>query len=159
RGRLRHAHPRAGGGRARMSRFAVGIDLGTTHCALAAASLDGDAAPELFAVPQLVARGQLEARPLLPSFVYFAHTSEGPQPLPGDAERRIVVGTLARARGVDAPGRVIASAKSWLSHPTIDRRAGILPLGAPEDIEKISPVESSWRYLEHLAEAFDALHG
>jgi hypothetical protein len=60
---------------------------------------------------------------------------------------------------VDAPARVIASAKSWLSHPTVDRRAGILPLGAPEDVEKISPVESSWRYLEHLAEAFDALHG
>jgi hypothetical protein len=142
-----------------MSRFAVGIDLGTTHCALATASLDAESTPEIIAIPQLASRGQLEARPLLPSFLYFAHTSEGAQPLPWDAERRVVVGTYARARGIDAPARVIASAKSWLSHPTVDRRAGILPLGAPEDIEKISPVESSWRYLEHLAEAFDALHG
>ena len=95
----------------------------------------------------------------MPSFLYFAHQSEGAQPLPWDAERRFVVGEYARSRGVDAPARVISSAKSWLSHPSVDRRAGILPLGAPEDVEKISPVEASWRYLEHLAEAFDARFG
>jgi Hsp70 protein len=185
-----------------MTRFAVGIDLGTTHCALAFAPLDDDtstppasgrpksdrtstlpastrsrsggtsappssapskhgagAAIEVLAVPQLVARGQVEARPLLPSFLYLAHASEGVQALPWDLERRFVVGEYARARGVDAPARVIASAKSWLCHPSVDRRAGILPVGAPEDIEKISPVEASWRYLEHLAEAFDARFG
>jgi Hsp70 protein len=144
-----------------MSRFAVGIDLGTTHCALAAASLEPserERAPEIAGIPQLVARGQLEARPLLPSFLYFAHASEGPQPLPWDPQRRAVVGHYARARGVDAPSRVVASAKSWLSHPTVDRRGGLLPLGAPEDIEKVSPVEASRRYLEHLAEAFGTLH-
>ena len=69
------------------------------------------------------------------------------------------MGEHARARGIDAPARVIASAKSWLSHPSLDRRAGILPLGAPDDVEKISPVETSWRYLEHLSEAFDARYG
>ncbi|MBV9947923.1 MAG: Hsp70 family protein, partial [Myxococcales bacterium] len=150
-----------------MTRFAVGIDLGTTHCALAFAPLDeeGPRAPseiapaEVLAVPQLAARGQVEARSLLPSFLYFAHESEGPQALPWDEERTFVVGEYARARGVDAPARVLSSAKSWLSHPTVDRRAGILPLGAPEDIERISPVEASWRYLEHLAEAFDARFG
>ncbi len=142
-----------------MSRFAVGIDLGTTHCAFAAAPLEGDGAPQVLGVPQLVARGQLEARPLLPSFLYFAHASEGPQPLPWDAERRFSVGVQARARGIDAPARVVSSAKSWLSHPSVDRRGGILPLGAPDDIEKVSPVEASRRYLEHLAEAFAALHG
>ncbi|MDP8999154.1 MAG: Hsp70 family protein [Myxococcota bacterium] len=153
-----------------MTRFAVGIDLGTTHCALAFAPLnaDGDGArspgvsppiPEVMAVPQLVAHGQIEARTLLPSFQYFAHESEGPQALPWDVERRFVVGEYARARGIDAPSRVISSAKSWLSHSTIDRRAGILPLGAPEDVEKISPVEASWRYLEHLSEAFDDRFG
>ncbi len=143
-----------------MSRFAVGIDLGTTHCALAVAPLEGeDARPQVLSIPQLVAQGQVDAQPLLPSFLYFSHASEGAQPLPWDAERRFVVGEYARARGVDAPARLIASAKSWLSHPGVDRRAGILPLGAPEDIEKISPVEVSWRYLEHLAEAFDARFG
>jgi len=142
-----------------MTRFAVGIDLGTTHCALAVAPLEGAGAPEVMGVPQLVAPGEVEARSLLPSFLYFAHESEGAQALPWDADRRFVVGEHARARGADAPARVIASAKSWLSHPTVDRRAGILPLGAPDDIEKISPVETSWRYLEHLSEAFDARYG
>jgi hypothetical protein len=143
-----------------MTRFAVGIDLGTTHCALAVAPLDdATSGPAVFSVPQLVARGQLEPRPLLPSFLYFAHAGEGPQALPWDANRPFVVGEAARSRGADAPARVIASAKSWLSHPRVDRRAGILPLGAPEDIEKISPVEASWRYLEHLSEAFDARFG
>jgi hypothetical protein len=143
-----------------MTRFAVGIDLGTTHCVLAVAPLDDPSArPEVFGIPQLVGRGGVETRPLLPSFLYFAHESEGPQALPWDAERRFVVGEHARASGVDAPARLIASAKSWLSHPTVDRRAGILPLGAPDDIEKISPVETSWRYLEHLSEAFDARYG
>jgi hypothetical protein len=143
-----------------MTRFAVGIDLGTTHSALAVAPLDSDTPrPQVLTIPQLVARGQIDAPSLLPSFFYFAHATDGPQSLPWDAERSFAVGEFARARGIDAPARVIASAKSWLSHPTVDRRAGILPLGAPEDVDKISPVEASWRYLEHLSEAFDARFG
>ena len=143
-----------------MTRFAVGIDLGTTHSALAVAPLDSDTPqPQVLTIPQLVARGQIEAPSLLPSFFYFAHATDGPQGLPWDAERSFAVGEYARARGIDAPSRVIASAKSWLSHPTVDRRAGILPLGGTEDVEKISPVEASWRYLEHLSEAFDARFG
>jgi Hsp70 protein len=143
-----------------MTRFAVGIDLGTTHSALAVAPLETDTPrPQILTIPQLVAHGQIDAPSLLPSFFYFAHASDGPQGLPWDADRRFAVGEYARARGIDAPARVIASAKSWLSHPSVDRRAGILPLGAPEDIEKVSPVEVSWRYLEHLSEAFDARFG
>ncbi len=137
-------------------RFAIGIDLGTTHCAIARAELEGDAArPEVLPVTQLVARGTVDARPLLPSFLYLPHESEGAQALPWDAERKLVVGEYARSRGIDAPSRLVSSAKSWLCHPGIDRRSGALPPGAPEDIEKISPVEASWRYLEHLSEAYD----
>ncbi len=144
----------------RSSDYAVGIDLGTTHSALAVASLEGEGArPEVMSIPQLVTHSEVEGRTLLPSFLYFAHESEGPQALPWDAGRAFAVGEHARARGVDAPARLISSAKSWLSHPTVDRRAGILPLAAPADIEKISPVEASWRYLEHLSEAFDARFG
>jgi hypothetical protein len=144
-----------------MTRFAVGIDLGTTHCALAFAPLEhlAEARPEVLEIPQVVARAQIETRPLLPSFLYFAPDSEGPQAVPWDAERSFAVGEYARARAAEVPTRVIASAKSWLSHPTVDRRAGILPVGAPEDIERVSPVEASWRYLEHLTEAFDAHWG
>lgn len=141
-------------------KYAVGIDLGTTHTAIAYAPIPEDPSapspsPEILGLPQLVAQGTLESRDLLPSFFYVAHESEGPQVLPWDSSRRYVVGEHARARGVDAPARVIASAKSWLSHPTVDRRGPILPPGAPEDVERISPVEASWRYLEHLVEAWD----
>jgi hypothetical protein len=136
------------------ARFVVGIDLGTTHTAVAYASVEGGPV-ESFSVPQLVARGQFEARALLPSFIHFAHESEGAQRLPWDERRNFSVGEYARSRGADAPSRVISSAKSWLSHAGIDRRAGILPEAAPEDVEKISPVESSFRLLEHVSEAWD----
>ncbi len=148
------------------ARYVVGIDLGTTHTALAYAPIasgdDGDgagsdapAAVSVLAVPQLVAQGAVEARELLPSFLYIVHPSEGPAALPWDPERTYAVGEHARARGLDAPARVVASAKSWLGHPTVDRRGAILPPGAPEDVERISPVEVSFRYLEHLVEAWD----
>lgn len=146
------------------ARYAVGIDLGTTHTALAAIDLskaDGDEmpAPEVLALPQLTAPGSLEARPLLPSFLYFAHESEAPLALPWDASRRFAVGEHARVRAAESPARVISSAKSWLCHAGVDRRGAILPAGAPDDIEQISPVEASFRYLDHLSEAFLAEHG
>ena len=138
------------------AKIAIGIDLGTTHSALSFVRTDVEGArPEALRVPQLVAAGTLEARELLPSFLYLPHESEGPQALPWDAERAFVVGEHARARGVEAPSRLVSSAKSWLSHSGVDRHVGTLPIGAPEDVEKISPVEASWRYLEHLGEAFD----
>jgi molecular chaperone DnaK (HSP70) len=142
------------------ARYVVGIDLGTTHTALAYAKIPSDPSEPLpdvtvLLVPQLVAQGTVEPRSLLPSFFYAAHATDGPQALPWDAARTYAVGEHARARGVDAPARVVASAKSWLGHAQVDRRAPILPQAAPEDVERISPVEASWRYLEHLVEAWD----
>lgn len=142
------------------ARHIVGIDLGTTHSALAYAEI-GPEKPTIDVLPvlQLVARGALEERVLLPSFYYAAHESEGAQSLPWDKSRSFVVGEYARTRGIDAPNRLVSSAKSWLSHAGVDRRSALLPLGAPEDVEKISPVEASWRYLEHLAEAWAYKNG
>ena len=138
------------------ARYVVGIDLGTTHCSLAYADLTVENAQvQTLLVPQLVAPAAIENRALLPSFMYLPVESEGPQPLPWDPNRRFVVGEYARARGVDAPARIIASAKSWLSHAGVDRRSALLPLGAPEDVTKLSPVLVSQRYLEHLREAWD----
>ncbi len=138
-------------------RYAVGIDLGTTHCALARVDLEADdGATEVVLVSQLVAAGEVADRPLLPSFMYLPPASEVPLPLPWDGDCDLAVGEYARDRGAEVPGRVVSSAKSWLCHPSADRRAGMLPLGAPEDVEKISPVEVSWHYLEHLIEAYDA---
>jgi molecular chaperone DnaK (HSP70) len=136
--------------------YVVGIDLGTTHSALAHAPRDAEhpQAPSVLPIPQLIQRGSVEAPPLLPSFVYFAHESEGPLALPWAPERRFAVGAYARDRGAEAPSRVIASAKSWLSHAGVDRRANILPPNAPPDVERVSPVEASFRYLDHLAEVW-----
>ena len=142
------------------ARHVVGIDLGTTHCALAFAELGPEKTKtDVLPVLQLVARGAFEEHVLLPSFYYAAHESEGPQSLPWDQERSFVVGEYARHRGIDAPSRLVSSAKSWLSHSGVDRRSALLPLGAPDDVEKISPVEASWRYLEHLSEAWTHRQG
>lgn len=140
-------------------RLSIGIDLGTTHTALAFIDREAeDAKGEVFRIPQLVTRESVEALPLLPSFAYFAHESEGHLALPWDKTRSFAVGEYARSRGAESPTRVVSSAKSWLSHTGIDRRAPHLPLGAPEDVEKISPVEASFRYLDHLAEAFRSVY-
>jgi molecular chaperone DnaK (HSP70) len=141
------------------ARFSVGIDLGTTHTALASVGLEGNArGVKVFDVPQLVTRGAVEPRALLPSFLYFAHESEGSLALPWGASAS-TAGEYARTRAAESPGRTVASAKSWLSHAGVNRREALLPLGAPADLEKISPVEASFRYLDHLAEAWRATHG
>lgn len=134
------------------SKYVVGIDLGTTHSALAFAKEDEK--PECLPIRQVIAKGSVEGRSLLPSFVYFAHESDGSIALPWEKNRTFAVGEYARARSLDAPQRVISSAKSWLCHPGVDRRSGLLPLASADDIEKISPVEASWRVLEHIFEAF-----
>ncbi len=146
-------------------RYAIGIDLGTTHCALAAVDIEESdreaAALDVLEIPQLTDAGAVEARPLLPSFIYLPHESElapGDLTLPWRTDQDHAVGEFARARGAATPIRLIASAKSWLCHPGVDRHAGILPTDAPDEITRISPVEASTRYLVHLREAWDAAH-
>ncbi len=141
-------------------KFSVGIDLGTTHCALALVDLHAgpDAKSAVVRVPQLTAPGEVEARELLPSFIYYATSDEADLSLPWDATRRFAVGAHARDRARETPGRVISSSKSWLSHTGVDRRSAMLPVGAAEDIEKISPVEAAWRILDHLSEAWAHAH-
>ncbi len=145
---------------------AVGIDLGTTHCALSSVDLElsegEEVAESAFAVPQLVAPGQVEARALLPSFLYLPHERElAPDDLTLPWQgypTHFVVGELARALGVKSAARLVASAKSWLGHHAIDRRAKILPVGAPAEVPKVSPLDASVHYLEHLRAAWDAGH-
>ena len=146
-------------------RVVVGIDLGTTHCAMARVSLsdaeteNGPSLAVLLGITQLTSATAVETRTLLPSFLYFAPPAEPDLALPWDGERRYAVGEYARSRGLEAPLRVVASAKSWLCHSGVDRRAALLPPHAPEDIEAISPVEASFRLLDHLAESYAHAHG
>lgn len=142
------------------SRFVVGIDLGTTNSALAyvdtGAGADTQVVP--FPVSQVVGQGAVEDRTLLPSFLYLPGTGEQPAgalKLPWDANRDYAVGEFARAFGSQVPTRLVASAKSWLSHPGADRKAPILPFRAPETGRRVSPLEATTRYLKHLAEAWN----
>ena len=149
-----------------MNPYFVGIDLGTTNCAVSYITLADFKRDELkirtFDVAQLTRPGAVEPRPLLPSFLYLAATAELPEgssALPWDESKKksdpSIVGELARALGAKVPGRLVASAKSWLCSPSVDRTAAILPWGAPEDVKRISPVEASTRYLAHIRDAWD----
>lgn len=146
-------------------RFSIGIDLGTTHCALAyvdIAASDGEKTSYgVLDIPQLTAPGSVEDLPLLPSFLYLPHASElAPDDLtlPWISEQDFAVGELARTRGASTPIRLVSSAKSWLCHPGVDRRAAILPNDAPPEVARISPLEASTRYLAHLRQAWNNAH-
>jgi hypothetical protein len=146
-------------------KYVIGIDLGTTNSALAYAEIREEKDPfapanvQLLPIPQLVNPGEVRDEDLLPSFLYLPGPADfpaGTTALPWDEERAFVVGRLAQKRGVENAGRLVSSAKSWLSHSGVDRTAPLLPFRAPEGVAKISPVEASRRYLEHLREAWDA---
>jgi hypothetical protein len=143
------------------SRFVVGIDLGTTNSAVCYIdTADPRWQVHTLAIPQVVAPGEVEARDTLPSFHYEAAAGEfarGALRLPWDTtEPRYTVGVLARDHGATVPGRMIASVKSWLCHSGVDRTAAILPWHGTSDIERLSPVAVSSRYLAHIAAAWDA---
>jgi molecular chaperone DnaK (HSP70) len=139
-----------------MANYIVGIDLGTTNSALSWRNVEQGNA-EVLPIPQLTAPGTVEERSLLPSFLYLAGESEFPAgalALPWDKKANYASGEFARAHGVKVPMRLVASAKSWLSHSGVDRTGALLPWEAPQEVERISPVEASARYLKHLAGAW-----
>jgi molecular chaperone DnaK (HSP70) len=61
-------------------RYSIGIDLGTTHCALSYVDFsasDGEkTTQEILPVTQLTAPATIDNLPLLPSFLYLPHPSE-----------------------------------------------------------------------------------
>jgi molecular chaperone DnaK (HSP70) len=147
-----------------LSRYVVGIDLGTTNSALAyvdAGSSESEGAkPTQLLIPQVVQPGIVEERTLLPSFLYLPGPNEQPAGslrLPWAADRDYAVGEFARNFGGQVPTRLVASAKSWLCHAGVDRRAAILPWKAPETVRHVSPLEASTLYLKHLCEAWNHL--
>lgn len=146
------------------SKYVIGIDLGTTNSALSYAEIREDAdafAPanvQVMEVPQLTNPAEVREEDLLPSFLYLAGASDFPAgalTLPWDAGREFAAGVLAQKRGAENAGRLVSSAKSWLSYSGVDRTAPLVPFRAPEGVDKISPVTASRRYLEHLREAWD----
>nr|WP_240905620.1 Hsp70 family protein [Thiorhodococcus mannitoliphagus] len=139
--------------------------MGTTHCALSFVESDkceGEAIVQgMLSIPQLVSAGAVESRPLLPSFLYLPHQDEfkaSDLGLPWESDSSRIGGELARKQGSMTPIRLVSSAKSWLCHPDVDRKAPILPAGAPEEIPQLSPFEASIHYLAHLRNAWNGVH-
>src|SRR5262249_24445322 len=101
-------------------------------------------------VAQGVQPGVVEDRTLLPSFLYLPRPNElpaGSLKLPWAPDRDYAVDEFARNHGGQVPTRLVASAKSWLCHPGIDRRAPALPWKAPENGRKVSPLEAATYFL------------
>lgn len=147
-------------------RFIVGIDLGTTNCAVSYLDTEADGLDagriRSFPVMQMIAPGEVASASVLPSFLY----------LPGeydiarearvrlwDEENERFAGIFARDHGSGVPDRLVSSAKSWLCHADVDRRARILPWGSSGDVSKVSPVTATAAYLKHLRMAWNTARG
>jgi molecular chaperone DnaK (HSP70) len=149
-----------------MSPFIIGIDLGTSNTLMAYAHREDHQQIQLFEVEQLVALGEVGQRPQLPSLRYHPGRGELKQsdlrlPWPQDdpaGMSEVIVGSLAGELGAQVPGHLVASAKSWLSHRSVDRTAAILPWGAGEEVVKISPLSASASYLAHMRAAWNHKH-
>lgn len=149
------------------SRYLIGIDLGTTHSVVAYADTadvgpdpDNPSVPSVkpFPIEQLIAPGEVASRDVLGSVRYqaaAAELSEADLMLPWGKSEEGVLGELASTLGAKTPGRYVTSAKSWLSHRAVDRTAAILPWGASDEVEKISPVDAAASYLAHVRKAWD----
>ena len=145
------------------SRYVIGIDLGTTNSAIAYIDTrkypaGGARAIQAFAIPQLIAEGKIGERQGLPSFLYLSPGHElpaGTLDLPWAEDREFAVGEFACVQGAKVAGHLISSAKSWLCHSGVDRKASILPWGEVGEVSKRSPVEASALYLEHMRDAWN----
>lgn len=131
-------------------RYSIGIDLGTTNCALSFLDLRKDGAEsDVLSIAQLEERNTLVEREVLPSFLAWEEAGAW------------TVGLFARNRAREVPEQVVHSAKSWLCHHSVSPEAAILPWRskAVSDADKISPIEASARLLGFLREAWDERFG
>ena len=126
--------------------FVVGIDLGTTNSVVAYVPLAEEAAPiAVLPIPQLTAPGTVEARPLLPSFLYLPAGGELPEQalrLPWGASADAVVGAFAQKRGgeVPGPGRRARRSRGCRTPASIAPRRSCRG-AAPTTCAKLSPVD------------------
>ena len=148
-----------------MKRYTVGIDLGTSNTVVAYVEAGVRGHPRRSTIEQLVRPGEVAAR----AAAAVAALSRGARRTrrrrlcncPGQHRPRrnaqpVVIGRLARTLGAQVPGRLVASAKSWLSHAVGRSRRADSALGrAGDDVAKISPVAASASYLAHVRAAWN----
>ncbi len=146
-----------------MSKFAIGIDLGTTNCVVAYTELDVEqAAIQTLPIRQISAANQLETFDSLPSFLYVPSEAEGQSgafSIPDFPEYPTIQGVYARQNSAEQPQRTIAAAKSWLCHGGVDRHSPILPWDSdPGEVTKFSPVAATRFLLRQLVDNWEQEH-
>ena len=122
-----------------MAQFAIGIDLGTSNCALEWSALqDSSERVSTFRIRQYETPDRVVESEVLPSFLYLREDAK-PTGVPYWA------GLVAREQFKNDPARCIHSAKSWLCHSGVDREGAILPWHSAEvpPAQQLSPVAVS----------------
>ncbi len=160
-------------------RYIIGIDLGTTNSAVSfidtsashslsrhdpvsETSVEPSVKVETFRIPQLTGPGEISELKVLPSFLYLPGEHDIKKEafdLPWSSHEEGFAGAYARDQGARVPQRMVASAKSWLCHSKVDRKAPILPWGASEEVAKLSPVAATSTYLNHIKQAWNHSRG
>ncbi|EDY80815.1 hypothetical protein VDG1235_432 [Verrucomicrobiia bacterium DG1235] len=140
--------------------FSIGIDLGTTNCALSYVDLSkSEGRSVVLSIPQRSDLTTAIESTTLPSFLYRPSEAERSQ-IGGDVFGSVdgwVVGLAARERALSSPDRVAHSAKSWLCHHTVNLESRILPWKSDSiaDAEKLSPLEAASLLLAYLKRCWD----
>jgi molecular chaperone DnaK (HSP70) len=142
-----------------MSRYLIGIDLGTTNTVVSFIDtvIEG-ARPEIFRIPQLIEFGELADREMLPSFIFIPDGKEVPEKgfaLPWDSNKDYAVGEFAMMNSSKSPLKVVSSSKSWLCSTNIDRFSSILPWGRDHSNKQISPVAAAKIILEFIRDSWN----
>jgi molecular chaperone DnaK (HSP70) len=139
------------------ARFSLGIDLGTSNSAVAVEDWETGRSGTV-EVTQLLGPNRIGEKPTLPSAIYLPHPEEFQEEqlrLPWqDKSDGVIVGHFARDHGALIPDRLITSAKSWLSNVHIDPRKPVLPWRSDISEPRLSALECSRRYLEHMKLGF-----
>src|ERR1700722_17028085 len=123
------------------ARFSLGIDLGTSNCAMALTNLETDRT-EVLPITQILAANQMGEKLTLASALYLPHPEEfrpGSFPLPWNVSGEPgIFGQFARDHGALVPDRLVTSPKSWLSNPHIDPKERTLPWRSDSAEDKLS---------------------
>ena len=142
-----------------MSRYLIGIDLGTTNSVVYYLDKENeDAKPQVFEIPQLIEFGETDNKSTLPSFIYIPEGKEVPEKglsLPWEDDKTFAVGEIARKNSSSSPLKTISSAKSWLCVDTIDRVSPVLPWNRNNVEKQMSPVEASKQILAYIRDAWN----
>ncbi|MEZ4618609.1 MAG: hypothetical protein R2867_24270 [Caldilineaceae bacterium] len=144
--------------------YIVGIDLGTTHSVVAytrAADLEelppGESPQiDLFAINQVVSPGEVQARPLLPSFLLLPgphDVPEGALALPWNGEIW-AVGEYARERGPNCPSGWSLPPSPGSARPASTVRSRSCPL-RPQRMHSASRRWKRARHLEQIRNAWN----